>query len=665
MLNSIFRLFLPAVLVFTTSTGFCADVCREVWPDLAKAAQKGATSFQTPAIPKHLRYPIEKTRGATTAVEIEIGPEVKASRIKPEKLEEQIKNLLAKHVAKEFTFVVKNGESSPELRITSLSDGNFVITSVSMIRSGLETILARLNESKDFRPLLKAYFANRPNGLISAVESGTKLESSFAVRFSETSTPTKVDLDLPRAAGEIRPYALSFQDKHAFPVYEKALAETRASWDSRFPFSEWRAIGHETFFGTKFEKVEDLVGLEVVGISPQVKRVLSKPLDSAAIEEFKGRIVSFTDMRKSGPDPIWAVQIQTAAGEQKTYNFTEAVGVRVRKGPQLAKRHLQGGELEAAQARRQAARDAYRNQYKAPITPELRVSSKERNEKELAKLGAAEKKQIANLRAKVETLFKGEGGADVPAVPFLKVSRDDVTPRPLATFKDENFRPLVEELQAMLYDVEGPYGFRNWMNDFVTELAIVKAKNGSLRPGVRKVSVKDPHDNFPFAEGKHGVSSLEIDMKGFPAFSEVEMISIINRRIRQYGFDRGVQNVKDLKFAPESDVLGTLHGMSLEETTHFFTEYSRNNLLFQDTYFIGKPHGQYSHVFQWLYLAERLSQPKMNTFKANMIEPFAKIQAYFQDDFATGVRVTDHVGQRAPQNPDYVNVMIRLMFPAE
>ena len=48
-----------------------------------------------------------------------------------------------------------------------------------------------------------------------------------------------------------------------------------------------------------------------------------------------------------------------------------------------------------------------------------------------------------------------------------------------------------------------------------------------------------------------------------------------------------------------------------------------------------------------------------------MIEPFAKIQAYFQDDFATGVRVTDHVGQRAPQNPDYVNVMIRLMFPAE
>ncbi|HWU41974.1 MAG TPA: hypothetical protein VN132_01010 [Bdellovibrio sp.] len=459
---------------------------------------------------------------------------------------------------------------------------------------------------------------------------------------------------------QINPQALVFEGKHAFPLFEKNLAMIRRSWDARFPLSYFKEIGLENDFGTLIEQGSRLVGLTISGISVKIKRILAKPLETATIQEFFGRVLSVENINNGGMDPVWLAKIQTADGILEV-NLSESRGLRVAKS--LTRDSFSGGEIEATKARREKSYADFVARESQSVPSNLRESQHERLQKRWDQLPAEIKLEFENLRERLVKVLSGQSILEnSQGLRPLQRETYDKTMRPLAVLKDESYRPLVEEVQRLLYDTDSNYGFTRWMVDFALEVYLDLYDRGALQFQTKQISLRDPRENFPFAEGMHGMSRASMTLESMPITDESDLIAAIDRRIHLYGFDKDLSKVPNVQLVPGAKYLATLRGLSLEDTTIFFVKYSQHNLLFQDTYFIGKPHGQYSHIFQWLYLAERFSHPEQNSFHASLLPSLMTVQPYFMEDFPTGVRVTDFVGQRSPQNPDYVNAQLEVLF---
>lgn len=513
------------------------------------------------------------------------------------------------------------------IEISPLADGNFVILAQNIASPKLQKYVANLSRDRSFEDLIKSYFKDSKNH--------------------------KLRLDLVQEPSTMAPL-LIFEGKHAYPEFEKALHRARKEWDQTHSLKDYMVIGREHPFGTQIENAENLIGLNIVGIAVTIKRIISKPLEKASIEEFAGTVTRIENINEGGADPVWKATLQTPQGE-KEINLTEAIGLRTRDGSGKSSSPLSGNEEAAARSRRQEAFLKFKrenfNSAKVSFTKDFHTKLMER----VQRLPESAQERILGLREDILNSFSRGS--------VLQREAFDMAPRPLTKLKDENFRPMVEEVQRQLYDTESKAGFKQWLADFALEIYLDIHQTRGLQLSTRQVLIRDVRANYPFSEGLHGMPTEKLEVAHIPRVTEADVIRVIDRRISLYGFDEGLSKVPGIRLAKNAKYLATLDGFSLEDSTVVFVEYSKNNLLFQDTYFVGKPHGQYSHVFQWLYLAERMSQPKQNAFQANMLGPLMRVQPYFVDDFATGVRVTDFVGQRAPQNPDYVNNLVQLIFP--
>ena len=534
-------------------------------------------------------------------------------RKKSESLEKSISGLLQKIPASSVS-------------VSKLMNGHFVFSAIGLSVAELQKAILDLNQTQELEKYLSSFF---------------KYSRKKEIRFGN-------------AENSLADGQRVFEGKHAFVPFESALQKLRSDWDRRFPLKDYQVVGLEGPFGTRIEDAERLVGLNLVGIGVTIKRIISKPLDSASIEDFNGKVISITNTNLDGADPIWNAVVETAFGAVRV-NLTEARGLRVLKEPGIKSMELSGNEIEASKVRRA---DSIRKF--AELNRTLSPKSSQKNERELlmgrlSRMPKNEQVVLLEARAIVNAAFEKSQ--------LLKRTSFDKALRPLAKLKDESFRPMVEEVQRQLYDTDGVFGFKEWLKDFALEVYLDVYQTRGLKFGDRHATLRDAHANYPFAEGLHGLPLEKVTVSKIPLVTENDVVGVIDRRIQRYGYVDGIGKVSGVRLADGAKYLATLKGLSLEDTTVLFVEYSKKNLLFQDTYFIGKPHGQYSHVFQWLYLAERMSQPEQNIFDANMLKPLMKMQPYFMDDFATGVRVTDFVGQRAPQNPDYINNLLQLIFP--
>lgn len=544
--------------------------------------------------------------------------------------------------------------------VSPLANGNWMIIARGASQEWTNQIAEHLKNQPETLQLLKQTLGKHARSEVLA-----RVDKRGRVSVAVNDTTTLLNLVPSLATNQMNAAPMVFQSKHAYPAFEQTLSVIRGGWDQRFPLSKFAPVGSENQFGTLIEGAQRLVGRTLTGIAVNVKRVLSKPLDIATIQEFSGEVVSVENINKDGIDPVWSADIKTSQGPIKV-NLSEARGLRVTRTQGGADAALSGHEQEAMKSRRLEKEREFVAREAKPVPKELAATQSQRLRARIAKLTPKARAAFESLRARISAMLTGKPSADIPGgIKFLKRTTDDMAPRPLVKMKDESLRPLIEESQRMLYDTEGPYGFNNFLSDFAMEVFLDAQTKAPLKMGIRNVSFRDAHENYPFAEGMWGMTLENHEIKNIPLVTEADLVSVIDRRIHLYGFDAGIPKVPGLHFAPTSKYLATLEGLSLEDTTIFFKQYSMQNLLFQDTYFIGKPHGQYSHIFQWLYLAERLSHPEMNSLNANLLNPLMRVQPYFMDDFATGVRVTDFVGQRAPQNPDYINATLQLLFPVQ
>jgi len=548
------------------------------------------------------------------------------------------------------------------LSISPLANGNWMIVARGVSQEWTIQVADRIKAQTEMLRSLAITLGHHAHSEVLAL-----LDENGQVRVVVNETATLLNLVPSSSVGrlQVNTSPFIFYGKHGYPAFEKTLAVVRGTWDQRFPLSDFAPVGSENRFGTLIEHAQRLAGRKLSGIAVNVKRVLSKPLEVATIQEFSGEVLSVENTNSGGMDPVWFADIKTPQGILKV-NLTEARGLRVARTQASMDALLSGHEQEAARARRQAKEREFVVHEARPVPAALTQTQHQRLLKRLNKLNQQDRASLLALRERIYRMLSGSPESDTAGgIKFLKRTAEDKTPRPLMKLKEESLRPLIEEVQRMLYDTEGPYGFSNFISDFALEVFLDVMDLRPLPTGTRRVFLRDAHENYPFAEGMWGMSFEHHELKNFPVIEEEDLMPAIDRRIHLYGFDVGISNVPGLRFAPKSQYLATLQGLNLEETTLFFKQYSMQNLLFQDAYFTGKPHGQYSHIFQWLYLAERLSHPKMNSLHANLLNPLMRLQPYFMDDFATGVRVTDFVGQRAPQNPDYINATLQLLFPVQ
>ncbi|HEX4924477.1 MAG TPA: hypothetical protein VFV50_10340 [Bdellovibrionales bacterium] len=555
----------------------------------------------------------------------------------------------------------EDGVTAASLRLVSLTTGELVLTGLNLSASQLRKLETELISDREFFYKTISWFAMNPKAQIEMELSAQDRERPAQVFLRARA---KTPVPLVASAGEaLRTGPMSFEGKHGFPWFERTMFELRKKWQREFRSEDWAPVGIESQFGTILENAQKLVGHRVAFIGIKIQRIISEPLKAATIHAIEGTVLEIRDIKDGGIDPVWEAKIKTREGQIITANLTDAIGLHVARSPGLRLEELTGREAYIREVRRKTAFLEFKQEYgRLSSGPSARTSVRERMLQSPPEL----RERLGELRRRLISLFAGRGTPGIdPRIEFLNRQERDHALRPLAKLKNEKFRPLVEEIQRILYDTEGPHGFNRWFADFVIEICLDAQAAGRLHWGLRNPVLRDPHDNYPFAEGAHGIEATLLRLRELPQVFEIDMMKAIDRRIELYGYGKNLPNIPGLRIAPGSKYLTTLHGMNLKETTHFFVEYSKNNLLFQDTYFIGKPHGQYSHVFQWLYVAERLSQPDQNRFGRNMLEVLMEIQPYFMEDFPTSVRATDFVGQRAPQNPDHINNLLRLIFPVD
>ena len=424
-------------------------------------------------------------------------------------------------------------------------------------------------------------------------------------------------------------------------------------------------MGLDHPFGTMIEDAQSLVGATVGGVWIRLEGTIETPMKEAEISVFRGTVRSVRNTNRTGPDPVWVADVQMSGEPLRSVNLTEARGLRAERSTLAEGRIVSGGEPEARAQRRAGTSEDFGRLHGRDVPG---IPSSARIASRLARLPPAEKNTFAEYRRDFQALLTGRGG-----VAFLQRTEADLVPRPLHQIFDEQYRPLVEEAQRMLYDTEGCHGFNQWLADFATEIALDLRDRDKLEWVSREANIVDVHANIPFAEGRLGegdtgvtIPTQRVRLDGVPRITQRDVYRQFDRRIHEYRFDRNLDKVGGLKTAPYAEKLAILEGTDLGTTTADFVNMTRHGILFVDAYFTHKPHGPNSHIIQWLYLADRASDGNANIFGQNVHDVFmSALPRELTSEAPTGILLTDHVGQRAPQNPDYVNNALKLIFATD
>ena len=424
-------------------------------------------------------------------------------------------------------------------------------------------------------------------------------------------------------------------------------------------------MGLDSPFGTMIVDARSLVGATVGGARIRLEGTLGTPMKEAEISVFRGTVRSVRNTNCTGPDPVWVADVQLPCEHLRSVNLTEARGLRAERSTLAEGRIVSGGELEAHARRRAGSNEDFGRLHGRDATG---IPSSVRIASRLARLPPAERNTFAEYRRDFQAILTGEGG-----VAFLQRTETDLVPRPLHQIFDEQYRPLVEETQRMLYATEGRHGFNRWLVDLATEIALDLRDRDKLEWVSREANVVDVHANIPFAEGRlregdTGVTipTRRVRLDGVPRITQRDVYRQFDRRISEHRFDRNLDKVGALKTAPYAEKLAILEGTDLPTTTADFVNLTRHGILFVDAYFTDKPHGSNSHIIQWLYLADRASDGNANIFGRNVHDVFMRVlPRELTAEGPTGILLTDHVGQRAPQNPDHINNALKLIFATD
>jgi len=566
---------------------------------------------------------------------------------------------IAAELAKLFSF---KGSESASLEIMALKDGNLMVIGRGLSPQNMARLEEKMKGHESLQRLLKQALMNHLDSKLTFKNDS----SQPPLTLSKKSLPGPIAPDL---ATEGAKGVLLFSGKHAYQPFLRSLFALRSGWDVRFPLEAWQKVGLESPFGTAIENGSALVGLKITGIGVDTmnegKAIIEKPMENVKIWEFSGTVVDIKNINQRGPDPVWSAKIKDDQGKVSEVVLTNALGVRVEKKSNTQNLALSGTEAKAAAERRQRNFADFKNRNQESLSPKFKMSLHDKVDQQLQTLPPEEAARFQSWRQRMLLLLSGQKDGSNLAFPLLKRNGFDLYRRPMKEIQDETMRPIVEETHRLLFDTEGPNGYNKWLVDLATQVALDLHKAGQLRWGSRQSVTRDVNWNYPFAEGKHGIPMENFKLDNVPLITEQNLIQGIDKLAQHYGFDRNISQLPNLKLQAGTKAVGTLEGVSLEESTPFFFEYSRNHVLFLDNYFKGKPHGQYAHIMQWLYLAERYSQPNQNAFGVQILESLFRVQGYFMDDMVPGVTVTDFVTQRAPQNPDHVNNTLQLFFPVD
>jgi hypothetical protein len=536
-----------------------------------------------------------------------------------------------------------------QVLIQGLKDGNIAISIVGVASDAAARIRAQFEANTELTAQIKAAIVAEPKTAWHLTFSSGRLQVRTLVR---RATPEVLKVESARVA--------HFTGKHSYLPFLNYIKSSRMNLDHEFPPGSWGAVGSETPFGTKLANTASLVGHEIAGVSIRMNNegvsTIERPLDGVTVETFSGTVLSQKEVDIGGADPMVQGQIRFVDGSVRTISLTDVVGLRLRgrTPPELNAATAEA----AADNRRKASFEAFRRVHAEPMNPRFAESFRDHV---IARLESVPPEMRSQVKAWRRQILEG-----IRTNPLMRREAYDRARRPMKKIKNEDVRPIVEETHRLLFDTESIYGFNAWLMDLATLVVIDAHETGTLRWGSRDIRLRDVHFNFPFGEGKNGIPMRDFRIDNVPLLSARDLLRTLDKLAIHYTFDRNISRVSGLKLQEGARAIGTLEGFSLEESTPAFLNYSRNHILFLDTYFKGKPHGQYAHIFQWLYLAERFSQSSQNAFGAPMSAAFFQhVQSYFMDDFVAGVTVTDFVGQRAPQNPDHVNNLLQWFFPVD
>jgi Phytochelatin synthase len=451
-----------------------------------------------------------------------------------------------------------------------------------------------------------------------------------------------------------------FEGKDSFLDYEKASDKKRADLDGLYPLETHFPVGVEGAHQTLIQEPSKLLEKKIIGVESTYVGTYESPLISAHVEVYEGTVKKITNKGNSAY-PEYEALIVTPSGVERTVSLTHSRGLRVPKDSGVLANPFKGSEEAQEALRIKATREKFLKDHSVKaLVPKAYVPSSKVVADGLASLSAPEAKKILEFRQRLlETLHD-------PKLEYLVREEKDKAIRPIFKLQDESHRAMVEEAQRLMNDTTSKNGFNNWFADMVTEILVEKAKKGELSWSTKESTLADVHFNYPWAEGAHGLPFKNIKLVNYPVIKDADLISVLDKRLERSGFHEGFKDITlDVPMAAGTKHLAVLKGDNLDETTPLFRAYTRGNIQFLDDYFIGKPHGVYSHILQNLYMSERFIEPGMNDFGKNMYEPFLKMQTSLVDDAVGATRYNDYVGLRSPANPDHVNNMLKLTVTDE
>lgn len=238
----------------------------------------------------------------------------------------------------------------------------------------------------------------------------------------------------------------------------------------------------------------------------------------------------------------------------------------------------------------------------------------------------------------------------------------DFQKRALPPLKDPTKTELVQTVQDWLYDFEGPQGFARWLADLTTEVVMESHNSGTLSWGRKQVGHLELGKIVPYQHEYPAPVAVTLERVALP--DQMALHRVLDRRIQRFGFHvnagkvfteettaTGSQYIGILKDHPDFDVL-----------TKNFLKYVKNHVLFLDRHFLNLPHGQYPHIFQWLYLADRFVA--RDGEQRGTEEVFAAMD-YMMRDGAVGEIVMDHPGQKNPSSPNYITQTAKMILPID
>jgi hypothetical protein len=244
----------------------------------------------------------------------------------------------------------------------------------------------------------------------------------------------------------------------------------------------------------------------------------------------------------------------------------------------------------------------------------------------------------------------------------MQRGQPDFEKRPIPVMKNPTKRLLIERIQDYLHDVEGNDGFAGWLAQLGAELFVEGYRSGALRIGNKCVRNLELSIIVPYQEiypERVTVQLRDIALVGRPALHRV-----LDRRIERFGFHENSTRLFRGHLAEGSRFIGILDDHpDFEILTRNYLRFVHGHVLFLDAHYRNEPHGQYPHILQWLYLAERFTKDAAPG-TVPMADVFAAFDCMIQDG-AVVETIMDLPDRKNPTCPNYVTQAAKMILPID